>query len=66
MKKEINALEKRLQEYAESKNILSIDDSDNLTLQALADITEQRSIAETALARAEAAYLAALEAAPRP
>lgn len=54
LKQEIAAIEDRLQEYAEAKNIFSIDDANNLTLKALGDISEQQTVAETALARAEA------------
>ncbi len=63
LKKEIEAIEERLQEYAEAKNIFSIDESNNLTLGALEDISEQRTVAETALARAEAAHSAVAGAA---
>jgi succinoglycan biosynthesis transport protein ExoP len=55
LKEEIAVMEERLLEYAEDKNILSIDESDNVALQALQDIAEELTIAETALARAEAA-----------
>ena len=55
LKSEISNLEKTLQDYAASKNIISMDEASNLTLQALQDISEQLTVAETALARAAAA-----------
>jgi uncharacterized protein involved in exopolysaccharide biosynthesis len=62
LKREISAIEERLQEYGEAKNIFSVDDSNNLTLKALGDISEQRTAAHTEVARAEAKYRALLDA----
>jgi capsular exopolysaccharide synthesis family protein len=64
LKREIAAIEGRLQEYGEAKNIFTADDSSNLTLQALQEISAQRTAAQTAVAHAEADYRAALEAEP--
>lgn len=64
LKREISAMEVRLREYAESKNIFTVDEANNLTLAALHDISEQRTAAQTNLARAEAAHRAVSEAAP--
>ncbi len=55
LKREIGAIENRLQEYGESRRIISVSDSTNLTLQALQEISAQRTAAQTAVARAEAA-----------
>jgi len=65
LRKEIAVMEERLLEYAEEKNILSIDQSDNVTLQALQDFAEELTVAETALARAEAARQSANATAPQ-
>ncbi len=62
LKQEIGAIEQRVQEYAEAKQILAADDSSNLTLQALKDIYERRTAAQTELARAEAVHRAAQQA----
>jgi capsular exopolysaccharide synthesis family protein len=64
LKREIAAIEDRLQEYGEAKKIFSVDDSNNLTLQALQEISEQRTVARTTVARSEAARRAALDADP--
>jgi capsular exopolysaccharide synthesis family protein len=64
LKREISAMEVRLQEYGEAKNIFTVDDSSNLTLQALQSISEQRTVAQTEVARAQAVLRAALEANP--
>jgi capsular exopolysaccharide synthesis family protein len=64
LRREINAIEERLQEYGEAKNIFSIGDSNNLTMQALQKISEQRTAAHTAVAHAEAGYRASLGADP--
>jgi len=63
-KREIAAIEERLQEYGEAKKIFSIDESNNLTLQALQEISEQRTAAQTAVARSEAAHREATQADP--
>jgi hypothetical protein len=52
LKREIAAIEARLQEYGEAKGIVSIDDANNITLEALSDVAERRTEAQTALARA--------------
>jgi capsular exopolysaccharide synthesis family protein len=64
LKREIAAIEEALQEYGEAKRIFSVDDSSNLTLQALQEISEQRTAAQTAVARARAADRAARESDP--
>ena len=64
MKREIGAQEERLQEYGEAKRIVSIDDSNNVTLQALQAISERRTVAQTTLATAQAHYEVALAAPP--
>ncbi len=64
LKKEIAAIEQRLQEYGESRRIVSIDDSNNITLKALSDISAKRTEALTVLAQKEAAYKAALASSP--
>jgi capsular exopolysaccharide synthesis family protein len=64
LKREIAAIEERLQEYGEAKKIFSVDDSNNLTLQALQEIAEQRTTAQTRVARAEATHRAAVDADP--
>jgi capsular exopolysaccharide synthesis family protein len=61
LKQEISQIEQRLQEYGEAKRIISVDDSNNITLQALKDVAERRTEARTTLARTEAAYKATLE-----
>ncbi len=60
LKRELNQLETTLQDYGESKNIVSIDDANNVTMRALADIAQRRTECQTALARAEATYKAVL------
>ena len=60
LKRGLNQLETTLQDYGESKNIVSIDDANNVTMRALADIAQRRTECQTALARAEATYKAVL------
>ncbi|ANM29270.1 hypothetical protein ABI59_06220 [Acidobacteria bacterium Mor1] len=62
--REISAIEERLQEYGEARRIVSIDDSNNITLRALADVAQRRTEAQTSLAQAEAVYRALVEAEP--
>ncbi|HXV76853.1 MAG TPA: polysaccharide biosynthesis tyrosine autokinase [Candidatus Polarisedimenticolaceae bacterium] len=64
LKREITEIESKLQDYGESKRIVSIDDTENLTLQALKEISAKHTEAQTTLARAEAAYHAVRSAAP--
>lgn len=64
LKREIVAIEERLQEYGESKGIVSIDEANNITLQALEDIGDERTAAQTKLARAQARFDAVREASP--
>ena len=64
LKKELAAIEERLQQYGQSKQIVSIDDSSNITLKALSDIAQRRTQAQTRLAEKEAAYRAVLESSP--
>jgi len=58
LRKEIAAHEGSLQSYGESKRIVSIDDSNNITIKALGEVAQERTAAQTALARAEASYRA--------
>lgn len=62
LKREIGVHEDRLQEYGEAKRIVSIDDSNNVTLQALKAISERRTAAQTTLAKAQADHEATLAA----
>ena len=62
LKREIAAIEDRLQEYGEAKRIFSVSDSTNLTLQGLQEISDQRTAAQTGVARAEAARQAVFDA----
>jgi capsular exopolysaccharide synthesis family protein len=64
LKREIAEIEAQLQVYGESKRIVSVDDTSNITLKALQDISGQRTQAQTELARAEASYKAVLQAKP--
>ncbi len=64
LKQEIREIEEALLKYGEAKSIVSIDDADNITLQALEDVAQKRTMAQTKLAETEAAYRAALEASP--
>jgi capsular exopolysaccharide synthesis family protein len=64
LKTEITTIEERLQQYGESKGIVSIDDSSNITLQALSDVSQRRTEARTLLAKSEAAYRATLASPP--
>jgi len=64
LKDEIAQIEDRLQNYGESKRIVSIDDGSNITLTALTDIARRRTEAQTRLAEQEAAYRAARSAPP--
>lgn len=59
LKRDIATLEEQLQHYGESKKIVSVDDSTNITLKALSDIASRRTEAQTRLAEKEAAYRAA-------
>ena len=60
LRSEIDALESRLQDYGESKRIVSVDDASNITLRSLADVASRRTEAQTARARSEAAWKALL------
>jgi len=62
LKREIQSIETRLQEYGEAKRIFSIDESNNLTLRALQGISTDRTLAQSAVANAEARYRAVMEA----
>ncbi len=62
LKREIAAIEDDLQQYGEAKRIFSVGDSTNLTLQALQEISDQRTAAQTAVARAEATRKGVLHA----
>lgn len=64
LKREIASLEERLQAYGEAKSIVSIDDSSNITMQALSDAATRRAAARAELARAEAAWRAVASAPP--
>jgi succinoglycan biosynthesis transport protein ExoP len=60
LKREIAALEDKLQGYGESKRIVSADDEGNITMKALSDIAAKRTQARTVLSAKEAAYKAAM------
>ncbi|HKQ62226.1 MAG TPA: polysaccharide biosynthesis tyrosine autokinase, partial [Candidatus Polarisedimenticolaceae bacterium] len=64
LKREINEIEQRLQDYGEAKNIVTIDDASNITIQALKDISEKRTEAQTTLAHAQAEWDAVQHARP--
>ena len=64
LKKEINAIEERLQTYGEAKGIVSIDQTNNVTLQALQDIAQEWTESQTRLARAKAKYDAVSKSVP--
>ena len=53
-----------MQEYGEAKRIVSIDDSSNITFQALKDLSAKKTAAQTLLAEAEARYRAVHDATP--
>lgn len=62
LRREIDEIERILQDYGEAKRIVSVDDASNITLRALADVSSRRTEAETDLARKEAAWRALLAA----
>lgn len=64
LRREIAAIEERLQRYGEAKNIVSIDDNSNITLRALSDVSQRRTAAQGLLAEREAAYRAVRESSP--
>ncbi len=64
LKREIADLEGRLQGYGEAKGIVTIDDSSNITLRALSDVSQRRTEARSVLAQKEAAHRAAAAAPP--
>lgn len=64
LKKEIAAIEERLQQYGEAKRIVSIDDSSNITMRALSDVAQRRTEIRTRLAQKEAAYRAVTDSPP--
>lgn len=64
LKKEIAAIEERLQQYGEARRIVSIDDASNITLKALSDLSERRTAVRAALAEKEAVYRAVTGASP--
>lgn len=59
LRREIAGIEDRLQSYGESKRIVSIDETNNITLKALQDIAERLTAAQTVLAQAQAAHRSA-------
>lgn len=61
LKREIQSIETRLQEYGEAKRIYSIDESNNLTLRALQGISTDSTQAQSAVANAEARYRAVVD-----
>lgn len=63
LRREIAAIESKLQEYGEAKRIVSVDDASNITLRSLAEVASRRTEAQTALAKAEASWKA-LQATP--
>jgi len=64
LKPAIAAIETELQDYGESKRILSLDDSNNITLAAVRETAERRTAAQTRLAQAEAVLGASRQSDP--
>ena len=64
LKAEIATIEDRLQAYGEAKRIVSIDDSNNITLRALQDTSERLTAVRTTLAQAEAHHRSVMETTP--
>jgi succinoglycan biosynthesis transport protein ExoP len=64
LKREIAAIEERLQTYGESKGIVSMDQSSNVTMQALKDIATEWTAAQTRFASAKARYEAVSNSKP--
>ena len=62
LKREIVDSERELQDYREAKSILTIQDENNTTLQALRDLSAQATVARAALAQAEARWSAVRDA----
>ena len=58
LKREIATIDADLQEYGEQNRILSLDDSNNITLTAVKDTARRRTAAQTRLAEAEATWRA--------
>jgi capsular exopolysaccharide synthesis family protein len=64
LKIETAAIESELQDYGEAKRILSLDDSNNVTLSAVNDIARRRTAAQTNLAETEANWRAMRQTEP--
>lgn len=62
LKLEIGAIESDLQTYGEAKGIVSIDDTSNITLKALQDVSSRRTSAQAELAAARTAWEAVRDA----
>jgi len=62
LKREIAASEELLQRYGESKRIISIDDTANITMKGLRDLSEKRTAAQSELAQAKARAVAVQQA----
>lgn len=61
LRREIYAIEQQLRQYGESKNIVAIDEANNITMKALQDISGHRTEAQATLEKARAAHRAVLE-----
>lgn len=64
LKRETATIEAELQRYGERKRILSLDDSDNITLAAVRDTARRRTTAQARLAEAEATWRAVRQTEP--
>ncbi len=64
LKAEIATIASELQDYGEQKHILSLDDSNNITLAAVKDTARRRTVAQTRLADAEATWRAVQNTGP--
>jgi succinoglycan biosynthesis transport protein ExoP len=64
LRSEIATLEAERQTYGENKRILSVDDSNNITLTAVRETAERRTAAQTRRAEAEAVLLGAGQTGP--
>ena len=64
LKAEISTIETSIQEYGENKRILSLDDSNNITLEAVKDTSKRRTAAQTRRAEAEAVLRSVQESEP--
>lgn len=64
LKGETASIESELQSYGEKNRILSLDDSNNITLAAVMDTAQKRTVAQTRLTQAEASLSAVQQTDP--